>query len=112
MGDANSRRSTGSLAIALLIIAVGIGWLLSAHKVVEGVNWIWVLSLAVLGALTLVLGGIEKLTVVVGPFLLALAVFSYLRQTGRIGVETEVPSLLIIFGVLLVAARFAPWKQA
>ena len=111
MGDANTPRSAGSLVTALLIIAVGIGWLLSAHAVVPGVNWIWVLSLGALGALTLVFGGIEKLTVVVGPFLLALALFSYLRQTGRIDVETEIPSLLIIFGLLVVAARFARWKR-
>ena len=112
MGDANTPRSAGSLVLALLIIAVGIGWLLTSHDVVQGVNWIWVLSLAALGALTFVFGGIEKLTVVVGPFLLALALFSYLRQTGRISVETEIPSLLIILGLLLVAARFAPWKRS
>lgn len=112
MGDTNARPGGGSLVIALPIIAVGTGWLLSAHKVVPGVNWAWVLALGVLGALTLVLGGLEKLTVVVGPFLIALAVFSFLRQTGRIGVDTEVPSLLIVFGLLLVVARSVPWKRA
>jgi len=112
MGDTRARREGGSMVVALLVIAVGVGWLLSASRVVPGVNWAWVLALGVLGLLTLVLGGIDKLTVVVGPFLVALAVFSLLRQTGRIGVEKEIPSLLVIFGLLLLVARSVPWKRA
>jgi hypothetical protein len=112
MGDTTTRSGGGSFVVALLVIAVGVGWLLSASAVLPGVNWAWVLALAVLGALTLVLGGVDKLTVVVGPFLIALAVFSFLRQTGRIGVEKEIPSLLVVFGLLLLAARSVPWKRA
>jgi hypothetical protein len=111
MGSARAPRETGSLVVALLIIAVGIGWLLNAHQVGTGVNWIWVLAPGVLGALMLVLGGLDKLTVVVGPFLIALAVVSFLRQTGGIVAGTEVPFLLVVFGILLVVARFVPWNQ-
>ena len=64
-----------------------------------------------LGALVLVVGGLDKLTVVVGPFLIALAVVSFLRQTGGIVAGTEVPFLLVVFGLLLVAARFVPWNR-
>jgi hypothetical protein len=97
-----------SVAAPLLIITVGTGWLLTTHNVIPGVNWIWVLGLAVVGVLILVVGGLDKVTAVVGPFLIIATVFSLLRQTERIGIDTEVPSLVIVAGVLMLAARFLP----
>jgi hypothetical protein len=50
------------------------------------------------------LGGINRLTVVIGPFLLAASVCSVLRQTQRLPVDQEVPILTIILGVLWLLA--------
>ena len=97
-----------SIAAPLLIITVGTGWLLTAHNVIPGVNWIWVLGLAVVGVLILVVGGLDKVTAVVGPFLIIATVFSLLRQTERISIDTEVPSLVIVAGVLMLVVRFLP----
>jgi hypothetical protein len=99
---------TKSIGAPLLIIAVGLGWLLTAHNIVPGVNWIWILGLGVTGMVILVGGGIDKVTVVIGPFLIAATIFSLLRQTGRISVDTEVPSLVIVFGALMLIARAFP----
>ncbi len=94
-----------SLSVPILIITVGVGWLLTIHDIVPGVNWVWTLSLAVAGLLILAIGGIDKVTFVLGPFLIASTFFSLMRQTGRISIDTEVPSLMIVFGTLMLLAR-------
>lgn len=97
-----------SIAAPILIITVGAGWLLTTQDVIPGVNWVWVLGLAVVGVLILVAGGLDKVTAVVGPFLIIATLFSLLRQTGRISIDTEVPSLVIAAGVLMLVARLLP----
>ena len=94
--------------VPILLIALGIGWLMTVHQVIPGVNWVWVLGLALAGLLMFVLGGVNKFTVVVGPFLMIATVFSLLRQTGRISIDTEVPSMVIVAGLLWMASYFLP----
>ena len=66
----------------------------------------WTLGLGVIGILTLVVsGGLDKLSIVFGPFFLASSLLSILRQTGTIEIDTEVPVLVILIGVLLLAAQ-------
>jgi hypothetical protein len=101
---------TGSkmaLATPILIIALGVGWLLTAHNIVPGVNWIWILGLAITGILILV-RSVDKVTIVVGPFLLVSTFFSMLRQTGRMNIDTEMPCLVIVFGALMLLAKVLP----
>jgi len=97
-----------SLAAPILIITLGLGWLLTNHNVLPGVNWVWILGLAAAGVLILVIGGIDKVTFVIGPFLIASTFFSLLRQTGRISVDTEVPVLVIVFGALMLLSKLLP----
>ena len=104
----SSSHSRKCLIPALLLITVGTGWLLSTNEVIPGVDWIWVLGLAVTGFLVLFIGGIDKLTVVLGPFLMISTIFSLLRQTGRISADVEVPCLLIVGGVLALISYFLP----
>lgn len=97
--------------IPVLTIAIGLGWLLTVQGVMPGVNWIWLLGLGVIGCLTLLLAGIDKLTVVIGPFLVAATFFSLLRQTGQLSLDVEVPALVITGGVLMLASRFLPVRR-
>ena len=99
--------SKKALAAPILIIALGVGWLLTTQNIVPGVDWIWVVGLGVTGVLILA-AGIDKVTAVVGLFLIAATFFSLMRQTGRISVDTEVPSLVIVFGTLLLLAKLLP----
>ena len=96
-----------ALAAPILIIALGVGWLLTTQNIVPGVNWIWVVGLGVTGVL-IVAASFDKVTVVIGPFLIAATFFSLMRQTGRISVDTEVPSLVIVFGTLMLMAKILP----
>ncbi|MBN9519934.1 hypothetical protein J0H58_15640 [bacterium] len=92
-------------AVPILIIAVGVGWLLTALGYGPGINWVWTLGLGTVGILTFVLSGIDKASVVVGPFFLLASVLSVLRQTDAMSVNVEVPVLVIGVGVLLLVVR-------
>ncbi len=97
-----SKPKKSALAVPVIIIIVGLGWLLNAMTVIPDINWVWTLGLAAVGLLTLVLDGLNRVSVVVGPFFLAAACFSVLRQTGTMTENIEVPCLVIVFGVLLL----------
>ena len=92
------------LVVPLLMITVGTGWLLTTLGVAPDIDWIWTLGLAVTG-LTVLTRGIDKVTVVVGPFFLVASFLSLLRQTGRLEVDVEVPILVISAGLLMMIAR-------
>jgi hypothetical protein len=97
-----------SLGIPILVIAVGVGWLLTAVGYAPAINWTWTIGLAAVGILTLALSGLDKASVVIGPFFLLASVLSVLRQTGALEVNVEVPVLVTAVGVLLALARL-PW---
>jgi hypothetical protein len=101
-----SSNSGMSLAIPILIVAVGVGWLLTAQGFGPGINWVWTLGLGVIGILTFVLSkGCDKVSVVIGPFFLLASLLSVLRQTGQLSLDSEVPILVIAIGLLLLVAR-------
>jgi len=101
-----------SVAISLLVIAVGIAWLLNTMSVLPGVNWVWVVGLAGAGLLMMALCGFNKLTVVIGPFLMAASILSLLRQRGVIHIDQEVPILVIVVGALLLGSTLSKLPRA
>lgn len=103
-----------AIFIPILLIAFGVGWLLTTLGIAPGVDWIWTLCVAVVGLVTFVVGGLNKVTVVIGPFCILASCLSLLRQTGRLTLDVEVPILVILAGVLLLVARLPaiplpPW---
>ena len=94
-----------ALVIPILIITVGLGWLLTVQEIMPGVDWIWTLGLAAIGILALVVRGIDKRSVIIGPFCLTASVLSLLRQQEVVRVAQEGPILLIAYGVLLLIAQ-------
>lgn len=101
-----------SVAVSLLVIAVGVAWLMNTIDMLPGVNWVWVVGLAGAGVLMMALGGFNKLTVVIGPFLIAASVLSLMRQRGIIDIDQEVPILVIAVGVLLLIATLSKLPRA
>lgn len=94
-----------SLLLPILLITLGTGWLLTTLGVAPGIDWIWTLGLAVFGLATFALAGVDKVTIVVGPFFLIASCLSILRQTDRLLLNVEVPILVIVVGVLLLVAH-------
>jgi hypothetical protein len=110
-------RRYASLVLPLFIVAVGVGWLRTVQGVLPSVNWLWVLSLVAAGIALPLVSGWDKVTVVAGPFLLISSVFALLRETQQLSTDTEMPCLLIVFGVLLLLSRLLPlpapkWLQS
>ena len=95
------------LFVSMLIILLGVAWLLNTLDVIPRVDWLWTLGLSGLGILILALGGWNRITVVVGAFLVVAGTCSMLRQTGRIRPDIEVPCLVIAFGALLLFVQLA-----
>lgn len=91
--------------VPTLIIVIGVGWLLNVQGVLPKVDWIWTCALAAAGIMTIVVGGLDKLTAVVGLFLLIASMCSVLRQTDKMSIEQEVPILTIVLGVLLLVVN-------
>ena len=100
---AASNRKT--LVIPLLIIAIGTGWLLTTLNIVPGLNWIWILGLAITGLTSFAVSGIDKSSVLIGPFFLIASTLSVLRQIGYVTFNIEIPILVIVIGCLLLIAR-------
>jgi hypothetical protein len=94
-----------TLVIPLLLITLGVGWLLTTLGIIPDVNWVWTLGVALVGVLSFAFGGVDKVTVVVGPFFMLASCLSLLRQTGRLDVDKEIPLLVIAAGVLMLVAR-------
>jgi hypothetical protein len=94
-----------TLLFPVLLITVGVGWLLTTVGVAPGIDWVWTLGLGIAGLMTLAIGGIDKVTVVIGPFFMTATCLSILRQTGRLSIDIEIPVLVIVTGVLLLIGR-------
>jgi hypothetical protein len=94
-----------TLVVPILLITFGTGWLLTTLGIAPRIDWVWTLGIAIVGILTFALGGVDKVTVVVGPFFLLSSFLSILRQTERIRIDVEIPILIIATGILLLVAR-------
>lgn len=98
------RFSRGWFAMGITLIAVGSVWLLASLGYLPNINWVWVLTLFTLGLVPLLAAGLNKLTFISGGFFFAASISSVLRQTGRLELNVEVPSLIIIAGLLTLIA--------
>jgi hypothetical protein len=87
------------------LVLLGVAWLLDTWDVAAGVNWILTVGLVTAGVSVLVVGGIDKLTVVVGPLLIAVSVCRLLVRVGSLGERTEWPTYVIILGCLLLLVQ-------
>jgi hypothetical protein len=101
-------KSKEPLILSGAMIILGLAWLLNSFQVIPGVNWVWTLPLGALGLITLGFGGFNKVTVVIGPFLMIASVLSVMRQTDRLSADREVPLLMIVLGLLMLASYFLP----
>ena len=98
-------QAKGKVLIPSLVLAVGVGWLMNSLKIIPDVNWVWSLGLGATGALWLVCEGINRATIVIGPFLLVTSVLSITRQQGYLDFDVEVPLLVITMGALLLLSK-------
>ena len=100
------KTSKPAIAISLLIMGLGIGWLLNTMKVFGGqIDWIWVSGLGLSGILLLSLAKLDRFNFVVGTSLIICSILALLRQTKVIEINIEAPILFISVGLLLLLAH-------
>ena len=92
-------------SLPVTLIVVGIGWLLWEFRLFPDVDWIIGLGFIVAGIAVVAIDGINKNSVVVGPFLIAIGV-AWLAH-DRYGTHGRyiVPALLVLLGLLMLIAR-------
>ena len=96
-----------ALAVPIAIVLIGIGWLLNTMNVIADINWVWTLSLAGIGLLVFVMDGLNRFSIVIGPFFIAASLLSVARQANQLNSNVEAPILVILFGVLLMVSQLS-----
>jgi hypothetical protein len=92
-----------SLPVALIV--VGLGWLLWEVRLFPDLDWIIALGFVIGGVLVLVLDGINKNSVVIGPFLVGIGIAWFLHDRYGLLWRIVVPALLVWLGLLMLVAR-------
>lgn len=100
--------SKAPLAIPLLIIAMGAGWLMATWLMADDfptnrdyLHLCATLALGAVGILTMVVRGIDKGGVVLGMVFVLAGVLSGLRLTGHLSLDSEIPLLVLGIGAAL-----------
>jgi hypothetical protein len=100
------KTSKPAIAISLLIIGLGVGWLLNTLKVFGGqIDWVWVSALGISGLLLLVLAKLDRFNFVVGTSLVICSILSLLRYMEKLSINLEAPILFISVGLLLLLSH-------
>ena len=105
--NAKTDEKKSGVVVPILLVAVGVGWLLTNLGFVPGIEWAWSLGLIAGGILTLVIRGLNKGSIVIGPFLIICGLLSIARQSGMIDLKIEIPCLVIAIGALLLISRLS-----
>ena len=89
----------------IVLIAVGAVWLLFNLDWVPSFDWVVTLILVGSGVGILLVEGVTRRSIVGGPLLIALGIAWWLHFYYRVHWRYLLPSLVIIVGALMLAAR-------
>ena len=92
-------------SIPVTLIAVGLGWLLWELRLFPDVDWIISLGFIAAGIAVMAIDGINKNSVVIGPFLVGIGVAWFLHDRYYLPWRVEIPGLLVLLGLLMLVAR-------
>ena len=92
-----------SLPITLII--VGLVWLIWHFRFFPDVDWVIALGFIAGGVAVMVIDGINKNSIVIGPILIAMGVAWWLNDRYRTQLVADHPALLVLLGVLMLVAR-------
>ena len=91
--------------LPITLIVVGSAWLLWYFRLFPDIDWIIAAGMVAGGVAILVLDGVTKKSIVSGPFLIASGIAWLLHDRWRVAWTLLIPTLLIVLGVLMLAAR-------
>lgn len=92
-------------SLPVTLIVIGLGWLLWELRLFPDIDWIISAGFVVTGVAVLVIDGVNKNSIVIGPFLIAIGIAWLAHDRYWVGWRFIVPGLLVLLGVLMLAAR-------
>ena len=92
-------------SLPVTLIVVGLGWLLWELRLFPDVDWIISLCFIGAGIAVMAIDGINKNSIVVGPFLIAMGVAWLVHDRYGTHWRFIIPALLVLLGGLMLAAR-------
>lgn len=91
--------------LPITLICIGLIWLVWRMGWFPDKDWLIGMGFIAAGVATLVMDGITKNSVVVGPFLAAVGAAWLIRDEYRVAWSLILPLLLILLGGLMLLAR-------
>jgi hypothetical protein len=92
-------------SLPVTLIVVGIGWLLWEFRLFPDVDWIIGIGFIVGGIAVMALDGLNKNSIVIGPFLIAIGIAWLAHDRYGIHWRFIIPAMLVLLGALMLAAR-------
>jgi hypothetical protein len=92
-------------SLPVTLIAVGLGWLLWEFRLFPDVDWIISLAFVAAGVAVMAIDGINKNSVVIGPFLIAVGGAWLMHDRYGTHWRFIIPALLVLLGALMLIAR-------
>ena len=92
-------------ALPITLIVVGVVWLLWYQGWLPDKDWVIAIGFIAAGVAVLLLDGITRNSVVMGPFLIAIGIAWVIHDRYRTSYALIVPSMLVILGLLMLVAR-------
>ena len=91
--------------IPITLIVAGLAWLAWRLAWFPDFDWIIAVGLVAGGVAIMVLDGLTKSSVVIGPFLMGVGIAWGAHERYRVHWSVLVPVLLVLLGVLMLVAR-------
>jgi hypothetical protein len=92
-------------SLPVTLIAVGLGWLLWEFRLFPDIDWVISLAFIAAGVALMAIDGINKNTIVVGPFLIGIGAAWLLHDRYGTHWRYIVPVMLVFLGLLMLVAR-------
>jgi hypothetical protein len=92
-------------ALPVTLIVVGLAWLAWQLGWFPDVDWIIAVGFIVGGIAVLVIDGITKSSIVLGPFLAGVGIAWWLHDVERVRWAVLIPTLLVLLGALMLVSR-------
>lgn len=93
-------------SLPVTLIVVGIGWLLWELRLFPDLDWIISIGFVVAGIAVIAIDGVNKNSIVLGPFLVAAGIAWFVHDRYDWGYwRVIVPAMLVLLGILMLVAR-------
>lgn len=92
-------------SLPVTLIVVGLGWLLWEFRLFPDVDWIIGLGFIAGGIAVMAIDGVNKNSVVIGPFLVAIGIAWLAHDRYGIHWRLLIPVMLVLLGALMLVAR-------